>query len=164
MLGPVSISIPTMLLEAAIFLAMVWVMETLVFNPIRHAWAERDRLIQEGLAASTEGRDETEHARDEVRRLLTEARQEAQRQIDQATSTGERVRDETIARASAEFRRLLDEARIRITAQREQDARDLERRIVDVALEAARIVTGQSYDQPQVRDLAAAVVSREGLR
>jgi ATP synthase F0 subunit b len=164
MLGPVSISLPTILVEAAIFLAMVWVMEMLVFNPIRTAWAERDRLIQEGLAASTEGRDETEHARAEVRRMLVDARQEAQRQIDLATAAGEKVRDEAIAQATAEFRRLLDEARIRISSERERDARALEHRIVDIALEAARTVTGQSYDQPQVRELAASVVGREGLR
>jgi F-type H+-transporting ATPase subunit b len=163
MLGPVSISLPTLLIEAVIFLGMVWVMEMLVFNPIRKAWSERDRLIQEGLASSTEGRDEAVHARTEVRRLLAEARQQAQRQIDEATAAGTRIRDEMVAQATAEFRRLLDEARGRIARQRQKDAEALERRIIDIALEAARAVTGQSYDQPQVRELAATVVSREGL-
>jgi ATP synthase F0 subunit b len=163
MLGPVSISLPTIVIEAIIFLGMVWVMEALVFNPIRRAWSERDRLIQEGLASSNEGRDEADHARAEVRRLLAEARQEAQRQIDEATAAGGRLRDETVAQATAEFRRLVDDARERIALQRRRDAEALERRIVDIALEAAGRVTGQSYDQPQVRELAAAVVSQEGL-
>jgi ATP synthase F0 subunit b len=164
MLGPVSISLPTLILEAGIFLAMIWVMEALVFNPIRRAWSDRDRLIQEGLASSTEGRDEAEHARAEVRRLLASARQTAQQEIDEATAAGGRVRDEAVARASEEFRRLVEEARARIIQQRERDATALEQRVVDIALEAARRVTGQSYDRPEVRELAAAVVSREGLR
>jgi ATP synthase F0 subunit b len=164
MLGPVSLSLPTLIIEAIIFLAMVRVMEALVFDPIRRAWADRDRQIQEGLASSNEGRDEAEQARAEVRRLLAEARQAAQRQIDHATEAGGRVRDEAVAQATAEFRRLIDQARERISSQRQRDAEALEQRIVDIALEAARRVTGQAYDQQQVRELAAAVVSREGLR
>src|SRR5436309_5300780 len=84
-LGPVSISLPTLVVELVIFLTTVFGMERLVFTPIRRAWAERDRLIQEGLAASSEGRDEAQHAREEVRRLLAEARGRAQQEIDAAT-------------------------------------------------------------------------------
>jgi F-type H+-transporting ATPase subunit b len=163
MLGPVSISVPTLVIELVIFLLTVYMMERLVFSPIRAKWAERDRLIQEGLAASTEGRDEVEQARAEVMRILQEARREAQRQIDEVTAAGNRQRDELVTAASAEFRRQVEAAQQQIRAERERSASELRGRIVDIALEAARSVTGQSYAEPQVRELAAAVVSREGL-
>lgn len=163
MLGPVSISIPTLLVELVIFLAMVWAMEALVFTPIREVWAERDRSIQEGLAASEQSRQEAERARQEVARIVAEARRNAQRAIDEGAAAGGRVRDELLAKASEEFRKLLDQARQEIAAERERSAAALRDRIVDIALEAASKVTGKSYDQPQVRELAAAVVEREGL-
>lgn len=163
MLGPVSISIPTLVVELVIFLLMVYVMQSLVFNPIRNAWSERDRSIQAGLAASTEGRDEAEHARQEVLHLLAGARREAQSRIDAATGAASKERDELVARATAEFRRQVDLARTQISAERERSADALRNRVVDLALAAAGTVTGQSYDQPKVRELAAAVVSREGL-
>ncbi len=163
MLGPVSISLPTLVVELVIFLLMVYAMQTLVFAPIRQKWAERERLIQEGLAASTEGRDEAEHARSEVQRILRDARREAQEQIDKATAAGNRVRDEVVQRAQTEFRRQLDAARDSIAAERERSAAALRDRIVDIALEAAATVTGETYNQPRVRELAAAVVQGEGL-
>ncbi|MGH2443167.1 MAG: F0F1 ATP synthase subunit B [Chloroflexota bacterium] len=163
MLGPVSISLPTLLIELVIFLALVWLMEMMVFAPIRGAWQERDRLIQEGLAASTEGRDEAEHARREVQRVLGQARRAAQSDIDGATVAAGKVRDDLIAQAQSEFRRQLDEARGSIAHEREESASSLRSRIADIALVAASSVTGQSYDEPQVRELAASVVSREGL-
>lgn len=163
MLGPVSISLPTLVVELVIFLVMVYVMETFVFRPIRNAWAERDRQIAEGLASSTEGRDEAEQARRDVIRILSEARRQAQQQIDAATAEGNRERDELVAQATDEFRRLVGEAQAQIRAERESSAAALRQRIVDIALEAASAVSGQSYDRPQVRELAAAVVSREGL-
>lgn len=163
MLGPVSISIPTLVVELVIFLLMVGVMEQLVFNPIRHAWSERNRLIAEGLASSTEGRDEAEHAREEVQRILAAARREAQQQIDGATAAGNRTREQMVAEATAEFRRRVAAAQDELSRQREQTAADLQRSIVDIALEAASTVTGQSFDRPQVRELAAAVVSRQGM-
>jgi F-type H+-transporting ATPase subunit b len=163
MLGPVSISIPTLAAEVAIFLAMVWAMERLVFGPIRAKWAERDREIQLGLASSTEGRDEAEHAREEVRRILREARRQAQASIDETTTGGSRERDRLIAQATAEFRRLVEEARQQINAERKRAAEQLQARIVDMALLAATSVTGQPFTEPRVHEIAAAVVNREGL-
>jgi F-type H+-transporting ATPase subunit b len=146
---PVSISLSTLIVELVIFLGTVWFMELLVFRPIRTAWAERDRRIQEGLSASDQSRDEIKQARAEVQRILAEARHEAQQQIDAAVAAGARARDELVARATEEFRRELDAARQEIRTEREQAA--------------ASRVTGQSFDQPQVRELAASVVSQEGL-
>jgi F-type H+-transporting ATPase subunit b len=163
MLGPVSLSIPTLLIEVVIFLGTVYLMESLVFSPIRARWAERNRLIQEGLAASSEGREDVEQARAEVMRILQEARHEAQRQIDEVTASGNRLRDELVEQATAEFRRQVEAAQQQIRAERDRSASELRSRIVDIALEAARSVSGQRYEEPEVRQLAAAVVSREGL-
>jgi len=160
---PVSISVSTLVVELLIFLLMVYLMERLVFNPIRHAWAERDRRIQEGLAAANLGREEAEEGREEVRQILTDARRQAQQSIDASTAEGDRVRDELVAQATAEFRRLVDAARDDIAAQRARTADALQGRIIDLALLAASHVTGESYSQPKVRELAATVVRREGL-
>src|SRR5579884_2187345 len=105
---PVSISVPTLVIELAIFLLMVFVLERWVFAPIRKAWAERDRLIQEGLQATGTGREEIEQAREEVRQILTEARRQAQQEVDQATAQADALRDQMVAQATAEFRRLVD--------------------------------------------------------
>ncbi|MGI8968859.1 MAG: ATP synthase F0 subunit B [Chloroflexota bacterium] len=164
MLGPVSISIPTLVVELVIFLLMVYAMQVLVFTPIREHWAERDRLIQEGLNASNEGRDEAEQAQQEVRRVLIEARQEAQRSIDSVTAEGNETRDELVSQATAEFRKQVDAARADISREREESAAALQGRIVDIALQAASSVTGQTYNEPRVRELAATVIQREGLQ
>jgi F-type H+-transporting ATPase subunit b len=161
---PVSVSVSTLLVELVIFLVMVWVMEKLVFSPIRAAWAERNRRIEEGLAASTEGRDEIQRARAEVHTILNEARQTAQQEVDAAVARAGRIRDGLVAQATEEFQRLLEGAQNEIAQQREQTAASLQDRVVDMALLAAARVTGESYNQPQVRELAAAVVNREGLR
>ena len=161
---PVSISVPTLLIEFVIFVATVVLMERLVFDPIRGAWRERDRRVQEGLAASGQSREEAEHARAEVQRILADARREAQSQIDRAVAEGGTTRDQLVAQATEEFRRLLDEARQQIAVERERTADALRGRIVDVALLAASHVTGKQFSDPQVRELAASVVQREGLR
>jgi F-type H+-transporting ATPase subunit b len=161
---PVIPSIPTLIVELAIFLAMIWVMETFVFAPIRAAWAERNRKIQEGLAASNESRSELEEAREDVQRILGEARSQAQSEIDAAVARAGRIRDQLVEQATEEFRRLVEAAQAEIAVERERAADGLRARIVDMALLAASRVTGQSYERPEVREIAAAVVSREGLR
>ena len=161
---PVSISIPTLVIELVIFLLTVYLMERLVFDPIRHAWAERERRIQEGLAASGQSREEAERARQAVQQILAEARTQAQSRIDEAVGEGNQERDRLVAQASQEFRRLVEEAQQQISAERERSAAALQGRIVDMAVLAASQVTKQRFDQPRVRELAAAVVEREGVR
>jgi len=161
---PVSISVPTLVIELVIFLLTVVMMERLVFTPIREKWAERDRRIHEGLAASNLGRDEAVRAREDVQRILLEARQQAQRELDTATATTSKQRDELVQQATEEFGRLLDQARTEIAAERERSADALQDRIVDIALLAAHRITGQSFERPETRELAATVVGREGLR
>jgi F-type H+-transporting ATPase subunit b len=161
---PVAISIPTLLAELVIFLLALFMMERFVFDPIRGAWAERDRRIQEGLASSTDSRQEAEQAREAVQQILNEARRQAQSEIDRAAAAGGKTRDQMVAQATEEFHRLVDEARREIAGERERTAAQLRNDVVDIALLAASRVTGQSFAQPQVRELAAAVVQREGLR
>jgi F-type H+-transporting ATPase subunit b len=164
MLGPVSISIPTLVIELVIFLATVWLMQTLVFEPVRIAREEREKAIQEGLAASSNSQEEAERGAEQVREVYAEARRRAQAEVDAAAARGNSIREELVAQATEEFRRLLDAARTEIAQDRERSAATLRERIVEISLLAATKVTGQTYDQPQVRELAAAVVEREGLR
>jgi F-type H+-transporting ATPase subunit b len=164
MLGPVSISIPTLVVELLIFLFTVQVMQTLVFEPIRKAREERERSIQEGLAASNTSQEEAQRGAEQVQQVYADARRRAQAEVDGATAAGNRAREELVARAQEEFRRLLDAAREDIAREREQAAGSLRSRIVELSMLAATQATGQTYDSPEVRELAAAVVEREGLR
>lgn len=164
---PISISIPTLLVELLIFLGMVWLMERLVFAPVRAAWRQRDEAIQAGIQASSVSSHEADEAREEVRRILHGARQEAQAAIDAATQEGQRIRAEYVQRATAEFQRLVADARIQIQAEQAQAAGQLRDRIIDLALVAAGQVAGRNYNTADVRELAAAVVRRgtlEGTR
>jgi len=159
---PISVSVPTLLIEVLLFGGVVWLMEGFVFAPIRKAWRERDEAIQAGLAASTATRDEAEEARIEVRSILHEARTRAQRTIDEAIAAGNEVRAARIAEANAEFERLLTDARVQIQAEQAQAAGQLRAWIVDLALAAASRVTGATYDNAEVRELASSIVGREG--
>ncbi|GEM_PF-2296052 len=160
---PVSISVPTLIIEALVLLGMVWLMEATVFGPVRRAWRERNQQIEAGLRAVGETRDETAEARDEVRRILTEARREAQRILDEVSQEGASLRAQQIEEATAEFQRLVGEARVQIQSEQAQAAAQLRDLVIDLALEAASKVTGQTYATPQTRELAAAAVAREGL-
>jgi len=161
--NPISISVPTLIVEVVIFLAMVWLMERLVFTPIRTAWQERNEAIQAGIEASTATRDEAEEARLEVRRILNEARRQAQQVLDEVRAEGDRLRALSVEEATQEFQRLVAQARIEIQVEQAQASAQLLDLVVDLALEAASKVAGKSVLTPDARSLAAKVVSQTGL-
>jgi F-type H+-transporting ATPase subunit b len=162
--NPIAISIPTLVIELILFLGMIWVLNRLVFNPIRSAWQRRQAEIEEGNRAALTAREEAEAARAEVVRILQEARAESQAAINAAMVEAERLRAQYIEEATAEFRRLVNEARAQIQAELEQASAQLRERIIDLALEAASRVTGRSYATPEVRQLAASIVREEGWK
>lgn len=161
--NPIAISVPTLLIEVVIFLGMVFLLDRLVFDPIRKAWRERDALVQAGLQASTDTRLEAEEAHAEVRRILGDARRQAQKTFDEVSAEADRLRTEQLEQALAEFHRLVEEARVSIQAEQALAGEQMRNMVIDLALEAASRVTGRSYDIPEARQLAADVIARESL-
>ena len=135
------------------FLITLFVLKRYAFGPIQTMIDTRREQIRRSL-------EEAEHAREEARRLLEEhkkligqARSEAEHILAEARRTGEamehRMREET----EAERKRRIEETRREIAAETARALEKIRTEVADLTLEATAIVVGRKLDSERDREL-----------
>jgi len=149
----ISVTPGLMIWTIVCFLIALFVLKRYAFGPIQKMIDSRREQIRRSL-------EEAEHARDEARRLLEEhkkligqARSEAEQILAEARRTGEamehRMREET----ETERQRRIEETRREIAAETARALEKIRAEVADLTLEAAAIVVGRKLDPETDREL-----------
>jgi F-type H+-transporting ATPase subunit b len=147
-----------------IFLLALVPMRKFVFGPITAALDERDRKVDEALAAAERARREAEEQTAATRAELEKARVEAKAMVQEATSRAERQAQEELARARAEAERQLQRARQEIDAQKQKALEEIRREVVDLAIGSAGAILRRDVDDEAHRRFVTEFVSNAGSR
>ena len=149
----ISVTPGLMIWTIVCFLIALFVLKRYAFGPIQKMIDARREQIRRSL-------EEAEHAREEARRLLEEhkkligqARSEAEQILAEARRTGEamehRMREET----ETERQRRIEETRREIAAETARALEKIRAEVADLALEATAIVVGRKLDAERDREL-----------
>ena len=149
----ISVTPGLMIWTIVCFLIALFVLKRYAFGPIQKMIDSRREQIRRSL-------EEAEHARDEARRLLEEhkkligqARSEAEQILAEARRTGEamehRMREET----ETERQRRIEETRREIAAETARALEKIRAEVADLTLEATAIVVGRKLDPETDREL-----------
>ena len=149
----ISVTPGLMIWTIVCFLIALFVLKRYAFGPIQKMIDARREQIRRSL-------EEAEHAREEARRLLEEhkkligqARSEAEQILAEARRTGEamehRMREET----ETERQRRIEETRREIAAETARALEKIRTEVADLTLEATAIVVGRKLDPETDREL-----------
>jgi len=136
-----------------VFLALLFLLKKFAFPAILKATEDREATIARQLDEAEKANTEAKKLLDENRRLLTEARTQAQAMMAEAKTAAEKERTVAIEKTRQEQEELLARARREIDAEREKAVADLRREAVDLSLAAATKLIGQRLDSTQDRAL-----------
>jgi len=101
----------TLILQAIVFLILVWFTMKFIWPPIAKALDERALKISEGLAASEKAKTELAAANQRVEAELSQSRNEAATRLADAERRAQAVIEEAKARASEEAAKIVAAAR-----------------------------------------------------
>ena len=149
----ISVTPGLMIWTIVCFLIALFVLKRYAFGPIQTMIDTRREQIRRSL-------EEAEHAREEARRVLAEhkkligqARSEAEQILAEARRTGDamehRMREET----EAERKRRIEETRREIAAETARALEKIRTEVADLTLEATAIVVGRKLDSERDREL-----------
>ena len=149
----ISVTPGLMIWTIVCFLIALFVLKRYAFGPIQKMIDARREQIRLSL-------EEAEHAREEARRLLEEhkkligqARGEAEQILAEARRTGEametRMREET----EVERKRRIEETRREIAAETARALEQIRTEVADLTLQATAIVVGRKLDAERDREL-----------
>jgi len=143
----------TVIVELITFLVMLAILARWVYPEIVRLAEARQRAVAEQLAEAEKARKEAEARLEEAKQKLDEARRTAQQVVDQATKTGEQVRQDLKTKAEDDARRIGENARKEIEAERSRALQSARDEVADLVVVATQKVIGESLDDPKHRQL-----------
>ena len=129
------------------FLLLVFLMYRTVWPSVDKAFKDRRDNIEGKLERAEREREEAEQLLERYRRRLRDAEDETRRILEEARANAERVRRDLLSKAEADADRELERARQAIRAERDQAIRQLRNEVGTLAVELATRVVGDSLDR-----------------
>jgi F-type H+-transporting ATPase subunit b len=136
-----------------VFIALMLVLKRFAFPAILKATEERERTIARQLEEAEKANTEAKALLEENRKLLAQARTQAQSMVAEAKAASEKERAAAIEKTRREQDELLARARRDISDERDKALADLRREAVDLSLAAAAKLISQRLDSPADRAL-----------
>ena len=128
------------------FIILVLILKKAAWTPILKALDERERGINENIAAAKKAREEADLAIEENRRKLAEAQAEAQKVIAKARQDAERVGEELKAQYKADSDAAREKAIKEIELERQAAVNEIRKEISYLAVSAAEKIIGKTID------------------
>jgi F-type H+-transporting ATPase subunit b len=140
------------------FFITFFVLKKYAFGPIQKMIDERRETIARSIAEADNARDEARNLLEEHKKLMQEARGEAESIIAEARKTRDametRMRDET----EVERQRRLEETRKEVDAEVKRGLERIRAEVADLTLEATSIVVGKKLDSDRDRELISEAI------
>ena len=141
------------------FFITFFVLKKYAFGPIQKMIDERRETIARSIAEADNARDEARNLLEEHKKLMQEARGEAESIIAEARKTRDametRMRDET----EVERQRRLEETRKEVDAEVKRGLERIRAEVADLTLEATSIVIGKKLDADRDRELISQAIN-----
>lgn len=133
-----------------------------VFGPITSNLVERDKKVEDAIAAAENARREAEEQVAKTKAELETARAEARKMVEEATARAERQAQESLAAAKDEADRQLAKARQEIDAQRSRALEDIRREVVDLAVGSAGAILKRDVNDDAHRTMVDDFIKTSG--
>ena len=150
------------IVEVVAFIAMILVLGRWVYPRVMAAAEARQRQIGEQLAAAERARQQAEERLRGAETELQQARGQAAEIIEGAGRSGEQLRSELRERAEEEARRLTQNARREIDAERQKAVDAIRGEVADLVVAATERVVGETLDEQRHRKLIDRAIAEAG--
>jgi F-type H+-transporting ATPase subunit b len=139
--------------EVIAFLVMIGILARWVYPRVLAAAEARQRQVAEQLTAAEKARAEAEERLKQADADLREARRQAAEIIEGANRTAELLRADLRAQAEEEAKRIVENARRDIEAERQKALQSVRAQVADLVVAATERVVGESLDGERHRKL-----------
>jgi F-type H+-transporting ATPase subunit b len=149
----ISVTPGLMIWTIVCFLIALFVLKRYAIGPIQGMIDARREQIRRSLEEAEHAREEARRVLEEHKKLIGQARSEAEQILAEARRTGEamehRMREET----EAERKRRIEETRREIAAETARALEKIRTEVADLTLDATAIVVGRKLDSDRDREL-----------
>src|SRR3954465_3007682 len=140
------------------FLITLYVLKRYAFGPIQKMIDERREQIARSIAEADNARQEARNLLEEHKKLMQEARGEAEGIIAEARKTRDAMETRMREESEVERQRRLEETRREIAAETARALDQIRAEVADLTLAATSIVVGKKLDAERDRELISEAI------
>ena len=144
------------------FCVLLVLLRTFAYKPILNMIRQREDTIQASLDEAKRTKEEAEELHAKYRGLITEARDEAKKIIDEGKLLGEKARKEMIQKADEESNRIVKRTQEQIAMEKDRALSELRDHVADLTIAAASKVINRSLSKEDHMKLLEEYVSKLG--
>jgi F-type H+-transporting ATPase subunit b len=137
----------TIFWTAVTFVLLLLILRQIAWNPIMQMLEERERKIDDSLAAAEKIKSMSESMIAEQGTIILEARQIAKETVDKATQVAENVRADILKKAEKDAQALVEKTKKDIEASKEKAILEVQQLVVDLSMNATKQIIGKSLDR-----------------
>ena len=142
------------------FLVVLFVLKKFAWPHLLAALDEREKRISDAIAAAEQARQEAEEVLREHRQKLAAADEEARQVVAEAREAGANLRQTIVSQAREEAERMLDQARTSIESEKRAAIAELRRETASLAVQAAGALIDANLDDEKNRGLVDDFIAR----
>ncbi len=146
MFQALGIDLVSLLWQIVAFIALIWLLNRLLYRPMRRTLDERAQRIQESMEEAERVKQQAIKADEEFAARMQEAQQQARQIEDQARETARQEREDMLERAREESQQFLQDARLQLDLERRDAARETRRQVAALAVLAAGRLIDETLD------------------
>lgn len=150
---PLGINPYLLIAQAVNFGILFFILSRYVFPAITKTLDERAATIRQGVENADRAKKDLDRANQQAQGIIQDAQRQSQQIIADGTTAGERVRAQIEAEARGRADEIARQAQQRIAQEEAQAKNALRQEVVDLAINAAGVVVGESLDGPKQRRL-----------
>ncbi len=136
-----------------VFIVLFFMLRKYAWPPIVRLTVEREKLIAKQLDEAERANADAKAALEEHKQLLSGAKDDAHKLINEAKGLASKEREHMLAQAREEQQQVLERAKREIAVERERAVAELRRTAVDLSLAAASKLIEQRLDSDADRKL-----------
>ncbi len=144
------------------FLVLLFILKKVAWGPLMGIMIKREDYIATEIEEAEKSRVESNKLLEEQKKLLNDARKEAQEMIENSKKHGEVQREEIIQIARGEAERIKDSARAEIEQQKEQAITALREQVATLSVMIASKVIEKELNEEDQQKLINDYVQKAG--
>jgi F-type H+-transporting ATPase subunit b len=150
----------TILWTIITFVVVLLILKKFAWPQLLASLDEREQRISDAISGAEQARQEAEKVLSEHQQKLVAAEDEARQIIAEAREAGENLRQDVVGQAKEEAQRAIDQARISIESEKRAAIAELRREMADLAVQAAGALIDANLDDDKNRSLVDDLISR----
>jgi F-type H+-transporting ATPase subunit b len=143
----------TLIGQAIVFLILIWFTVKFIWPPLIKAVEDRQKKIAEGLAAAERGQNELQNAHGEAQAIVSAAREQAKKIVDQAHKREVEIVEAARTTASDEGKRIVDASRADAQQEKVRARDELRKDVATLAVAGASRLLQREIDPKTHADL-----------